>query len=320
MPFLPPGYTPPVATGRYLRPEKNSTHVFRILSETPDEGWEYWTDDADGPHPHRSRQRPDYSTLPPNLRISDRTGRPELPKFLWILKVWHQTAKQVMLWEVKQSTVQAAIADLCAMPAWGDPINYDLQLKRDDTTGQTRYSLTPMPGAPMTPEIMAQARAVDVDAWFAGGDPFLDTPVGTAAAGPGMPPIHEPATVARAATPVNAGPRVTPMKPNELHRWLQGKATAHQNGPALAAKWEKPLIGVLNRWFSGDEGRHMFLEWAFGVSSSKDLSVGQWWAIYHWLRMELDPATNKFYPDQLSVVEAQSVATVLTPDDEDIPF
>jgi len=61
------------------------------------------------------------------------------------------------------------------------------------------------------------------------------------------------------------------------------------------------IVGHLNDLFGGDDNRHKFLRWAFGVESSKRLSDAQLCRLYAWLGPQCI--------DDVWIVRAQAIET-----------
>lgn len=180
-PFLPKGYEPPAQSGgRYLKITKNSEARVRIVSPSPILGWEYWTDDN---KPRRLRERP--ATIPSDVRTSD-DGSPEKLRHFWAMAVLDYADSTVKIWEVTQATIQRTIADLAGDEDWGHPSGYDLKIKRDDAIGRTTYAVAPVPHKPLSADAkrIVTETAVNLDALFDGGDPFLGQPAQVAQIAP----------------------------------------------------------------------------------------------------------------------------------------
>jgi hypothetical protein len=169
MAFLPAGYAEPTgggSGGRYLKLEKGVTTRIRILSPTPLMGWEYWTEMG---KPKRFKE---LTGTPEDIR-RDENGAPERPKFFWAMAVWNYNSEAVQIWSVTQATVRKAIEDLVGDEDYQDPLKYDLKITRTGEKLETKYSVIPGKESDFTnQEAVAEAIAINWDAWMRSEDPF----------------------------------------------------------------------------------------------------------------------------------------------------
>ena len=187
MGFIPNDYKEPVSNGggRYLKIAKDQTAKVRILSATPIMGWEYWTND------NKPKRLHELTGTPPDLR-RDVDGKQEKPKFFWAVAVWNQDAECVQIWTITQSTIRKSIEAFCADPDYGDPSGYDLKVTRKGEGLDTEYTVIPGRAAAFENHaVMAEANAINWDAWMHGEDPFSSTSASPTA----------PATAPSPATP-----------------------------------------------------------------------------------------------------------------------
>ena len=173
MAFLPTGYVEPTGGGgggKYLKLKKDETVKVRILSENPLMGWEYWTIDG------KPKRLAAIEGTPHDIR-RDADGKPERPKFFWCVIVWNYGDESVQVWNITQATIRRSIEALCGDEDFGDPKGYDLKISRKGEGLDTEYTVLPGKVAPFAnSEAIQDAAKVNLNNWFAGGDPFSSEP------------------------------------------------------------------------------------------------------------------------------------------------
>lgn len=174
--FLPEGYEVPKQQSDFMNFKKDGSYKFRILANATI-GYEYWNSDR---KPVRSRTA--YEEKPADLG-TDRDGNPEKIKHFWAFPVWNYKEERVQILEITQSTIQTAINDLYIMDDWGDPKGYDITVVRKEVDGFVKYAVQPSPHKPLPGDATKayEARPLNLDALFDGGNPFeeADGPTAT---------------------------------------------------------------------------------------------------------------------------------------------
>ena len=117
-PFVPANYVEPASTGGlYVNPSKLQAGVpfkFRILSEEPLMGWEYWNDQN---KPQRLKYDPTSPTLgrpvnpPSDIRVNE-DGSPEKIKHFWAFIVWDIASQSIKILQCTQQSIQGGIRKL----------------------------------------------------------------------------------------------------------------------------------------------------------------------------------------------------------------
>lgn len=168
MSFTPQGYEPPKTKSNYFQVSKlkeKSDNIIRILSK-PIFGWLDWSEDGSG---KKTPVRTPYNQPEPN------PINPAKPvKHFWAMTIWDYSDKSVKIMEVTQSTIQDAIYTLDCDEAWGDPMSYDINIKRTGEKLETKYTVTPRPPKPLAQEIKDALKETnpDLNELFSNKDPF----------------------------------------------------------------------------------------------------------------------------------------------------
>jgi hypothetical protein len=178
--FLPTGYETPEVPSHYME-FVEGINSFRILSNAI-VGFEWWVANGkEGRKPVRVRtaeEVPDEvrSTLDDRRRV----------RHFWAFTVYNYEAKAVQVLVLKQQTIMRAIEAFGKNPKWGDPRGYDLIVEKTRTGSQARdveYSVIPEPPTKVDSGVAELAKnvSVDLEALYAGEDPFAivqeETPV-----------------------------------------------------------------------------------------------------------------------------------------------
>jgi len=157
--FLPPTYEVPKAGGNYMKLAPGN-NVVRILS-TPILGWEDWKDNK--PLRFPMDQKPEKPVDP---------KRPI--KHFWAFIVWDYAEGKLKVMEITQSTIQESIKNLYEDIDWGDPRQYDIDIKKTGEKMETKYSIIAKPPKPITQEIKEKLETTNIDLTelYKGADPF----------------------------------------------------------------------------------------------------------------------------------------------------
>jgi len=159
MSFLPENYETPQGGGSYMKLQQGENKL-RILSN-PVLGWLDW--DNNKPIRYTLTKKPEKSINP---------AKPV--RHFWAMVVYDYADNAVKIFEITQQTIQSAIQTLSKDSDWGNPGDYDIKITKKGQDKQTEYSLTPSPKKPLSDEIkqLAEAKPVNLDNLFKGGDPF----------------------------------------------------------------------------------------------------------------------------------------------------
>jgi hypothetical protein len=163
MSFLPKDYKDPGQTSSYLKLKEGNTKI-RMLGD-PILGWEYWVEDEKR-KPFRVR---DFKDIPEANRSP--ADKKNAAKFFWAMLVWNYNDSKAQIFEITQVGIRRTIENLNKDEAWGDPKNYDLSITRTGEGMDTEYTVVPTPPKAFdkTDKFIP---AVNLEAWFEGGDPF----------------------------------------------------------------------------------------------------------------------------------------------------
>jgi hypothetical protein len=180
--FLLAGYETPEIPSHYMEFEEG-VNSFRILSNAI-VGFEWWVANGkEGRKPVRIRTAEE---VPDEVRstLDDRRRA----RHFWAFTVYNYTAKAVQVLVLKQQTIMRAIEAFGKSPKWGDPRGYDLIIEKTRTGSQARdveYSVIPEPPTRLDSGIAELAKnvSVDLEALYAGEDPFAIAQEQTSVAG-----------------------------------------------------------------------------------------------------------------------------------------
>jgi len=131
--FLPKDYSIPASTS-YMKFE-NGDNKFRALGSVVT-GYIYWTNEN---KPVRSK---DFPKDTPNIQL-DEKGNTKPVNYFWVFPVWDYKQKKVSLLEITQKTVMRGIEGLLHDEDWGNPMNYDINVKKEGSGLTTKYSIVP---------------------------------------------------------------------------------------------------------------------------------------------------------------------------------
>lgn len=168
MSFTPAGYEPPKTKSNYFQVSKlkeKTDNIIRILSK-PIMGWLDWKEENGKKSPVR---------IPFNQPEPEPINKEKPVKHFWAMVIWDYQEKAIKIMEITQSTIQEAIYTLDCDEAWGEPMNYDLNIKRTGEKLETKYFVTPRPPKPVSDEIKNAFMEVnpDLNELFTNGDPFV---------------------------------------------------------------------------------------------------------------------------------------------------
>lgn len=81
------------------------------------------------------------------------TGEKRKPQEFWAVMVWSYENKQLQLFSFTQRGIIDGLLDYVESEDWGDPKNYDVNIKKDTSGERTKYSVTAIPPKPLSKEI-----------------------------------------------------------------------------------------------------------------------------------------------------------------------
>jgi len=242
--------------GLFLKLEEGAT-TLRILKPTNgapacSAGWCWWLETPEGKRPSRGVEMP--SPLPANL-ATDKWGKPEL-KHVWILAVIDRSTQALKIWEVSQSTIQTAVAELAN--SFGDPTEFDIVVKKKKVGGKTTYTVSPTPIAPLSQKDcdLMQGYIIQPAERFNGGKGLVNTQSEMDKAGAdggysaqAAAPATEPEIVSMLRAALGDG-NVTPDRAVQLQEWALGyidqfnAAAPDGNGTSLIDSIVKPYLAA----------------------------------------------------------------------------
>lgn len=169
--FLPSDYEVPAGNERYLKFKKEGKYRFRVLSPAI-VGYELWTN-----HMPVRKLKNEFSTDErESADINKNTGKVSQPAHFWMFAVWHEGTVKIL--QLNQASIQKQISALVSEEDWGNPMEYDLVVKRDDSGEITQYTVQPAPKKELDSVASAAWKAMtdegfDLQAIFSGKDPFM---------------------------------------------------------------------------------------------------------------------------------------------------
>lgn len=158
MSFLPDNYQPPESNSNYFKLQKGD-NKFRFLT-SPIIGWVGWVEAEGKKKPIRAKKKEELPTYASNV------------KFFWSAVILDHATKSIKVFEITQRTIQAAIEDYYAMEDWGNPLEYDLNIKKKGDGMETEYSIAPSPKKEIDKNYYDEAKKINLNALYEGGDPF----------------------------------------------------------------------------------------------------------------------------------------------------
>lgn len=142
---------------------RDGDNSIRILSK-PILGWLDWHDNKPVRTPY---SEPKPAPIDPKRSV----------RHFWAFPVWDYTEKKVKILEITQAGIQEEIINLHSDEAWGDPTNYDLNVKKSGKDLETKYSVIARPPKPLDEEIRKEyiGMTIELEELFRNGDPFNPT-------------------------------------------------------------------------------------------------------------------------------------------------
>ena len=171
MGFLPENYTPPSASGKYMK-LKDGENRFRVLDKAI-VGNELWVNHK----PVRKPMNEKFTTDELEQADTNEDGSVRRPKHFWAFPVIDMADSTVKILEVTQKGIQDAIAIYDQDADWGDPKNYDLLIKREGSGLETSYSVIAKPAKSLS-DVQKKMwndvteKGFDLHELFVSGDPF----------------------------------------------------------------------------------------------------------------------------------------------------
>jgi len=139
--FLPDDYDLPVGSGGLYYKLQSGTNEVRILGPAVT-GYEWWVD-------REVTRVNDVSKVP--------TGQDH--KHFWMVPVSINDSDDVQIWTITQATIQGAIRDLFNNKQWGDPVGYNLTVKKTGQSLDTQYSVVPNPKTKLDSSVTSAYKA-----------------------------------------------------------------------------------------------------------------------------------------------------------------
>ena len=139
--FLPDDYDLPVGSGGLYYKLQSGTNEVRILGPAVT-GYEWWVD-------REVTRVNDVSKVP--------TGQDH--KHFWMVPVSANGSDDVQVWTITQATIQGAIRDLFKNKQWGDPVGYNLTVKKTGQNLDTQYSVVPNPKTKLDSSVASAYKA-----------------------------------------------------------------------------------------------------------------------------------------------------------------
>lgn len=161
--FTPQGYEPPKSSSNYMK-FVDGDNIIRILSR-PIMGWLDWKEE----NGKRTPVRTPYSEPKPTPLDSTKPV-----KHFWAMVIWDYRDKAIKIMELTQSSIQEALYNLDCDEAWGEPTQYDINIKKSGEKLDTKYSVIARPPKELAEEIKSAFMKVapNLDELFRNGDPF----------------------------------------------------------------------------------------------------------------------------------------------------
>lgn len=170
MSFLPNGYDVPKTPSNYMKLEQGE-NKFRVLSEHPVLGFEYWTNEK---KPVRSKEI--WQEAPNDIKIQNDKSWQQSVKHFWAFVIWNYKTENIEILEITQKSIQGALSAIFQSEEWGHPSGYDVSITRSGEGMDTEYIVNPKPPKPLDPFIaeMFKDKKINLEALFESGDPFAN--------------------------------------------------------------------------------------------------------------------------------------------------
>lgn len=165
--FLPPKYTPSVS--EFMRLDEGS-NIIRIASQ-PLIGYIWWVDE-DG-NPRAKGEMVKKGDRPVRIKFDqDLPSNVDSAREFWMLKVYDFNTDSVRVLEITQARIIRSLNDLIANEKWGDPRDYNIDIKKDGKGQQTSYSVLPEPKSDLDEEVVEKIdnSRVDLNKYLSGVD------------------------------------------------------------------------------------------------------------------------------------------------------
>jgi len=112
------------------------------------------------------RQKEEFKTLPEDIKVNEKTWKPQYPKEVWAMKVYNYKTKKVELW----AATQAIIKNTLYQYAYNEKLwwlwNLDLTINKSWSWLETTYTITPVQ-APLTDEVKKANEETEIDLdWY----------------------------------------------------------------------------------------------------------------------------------------------------------
>lgn len=112
-------------------------------------------------------------------RGRDLKSRADLPrgaKIVWTAVVWNYNDQRIQIWSITQKTIRDEILNLARDDDYGNPMNYDIKIKKEGEKMNTSYSVNPLPTSPLDQSIkdLYEQTPINMDMYFKGENPFVE--------------------------------------------------------------------------------------------------------------------------------------------------
>lgn len=132
-------------------------------------GWVGWTEDK---KPHRLKLKPSESDYHPKIKRDE--GEPYRYFIAGVAYVEKEDTFKVV--EITQKTLIKALTKFIQMEDYGDPTGYTLELEKEGSGKESKYTLVALPPKAMSKALAARAEEViasmDMSELFRDGDPL----------------------------------------------------------------------------------------------------------------------------------------------------
>lgn len=161
--FLPEGYRAPAGSNQFMKFQLGD-NKFRILSEAI-VGWEGWKNGK--PFRVKAVGNEPCPIKESQVDFDEKYQRFKINHF-WAFTVWEYPRLKEKNGEIKvlslvQKGIMRDIENYFMADEWGDPRQYDLNVKRQEDGGKVTYQVIPLPPKPVAPEILEQFNSAKVD-------------------------------------------------------------------------------------------------------------------------------------------------------------
>lgn len=136
--------------------DNNNECKFRITSPFT-AGYMYWIDNPDKPEAGKPVYTDSCISLAGIEGLRPFMGSdklPTVPKPFIAVSVYNYTTKQIELFTITQKSIMKALIELLKDEDWGDPMQYDIKIKRTGEKLSTEYSLISSNKGAMSKEVV----------------------------------------------------------------------------------------------------------------------------------------------------------------------